>query len=89
MSGVFFSSHTNSTKFTECCETAICDDQSACPGCGREVPYTPGERHSMAMQKLYGWKEYLAMCVRNERLAWEDRRRERASGARSPEDSDG
>lgn len=24
---------TNSTHFTECCETAICDDQRRCPGC--------------------------------------------------------
>lgn len=28
---------TNSTFFTNCCETAICDDQAACPRCGRPV----------------------------------------------------
>lgn len=28
---------TNSTMFTECCETAICDDERLCPKCGREV----------------------------------------------------
>jgi len=28
---------TNSTMFTECCETAICDDQRCCPHCNREI----------------------------------------------------
>ena len=28
---------TNSTMFTECCYTAICDDQQNCPMCGRAV----------------------------------------------------
>lgn len=28
---------TNSTMFTECCETAICNDQRNCPACDREV----------------------------------------------------
>ena len=28
---------TNSTLFTECCEVAICDDQSRCPKCKRDV----------------------------------------------------
>lgn len=28
---------TNSTMFTSCCDTAICDDESNCPGCGKEV----------------------------------------------------
>lgn len=28
---------TNSTMFTECCETAICDDQSKCPSCKRDI----------------------------------------------------
>ncbi len=28
---------TNSTLFTECCDTAICDDQRKCPICGRLV----------------------------------------------------
>jgi len=28
---------TNSTMFTQCCEVAICDDQTGCPSCGREV----------------------------------------------------
>ena len=30
-------SGTNSTMFTECCETAICNDQRKCPSCGRNV----------------------------------------------------
>jgi len=28
---------TNSTMFTQCCNTAICDNQKCCPQCGREV----------------------------------------------------
>lgn len=28
---------TNSTMFTACCGTAICDDQLNCPRCGRIV----------------------------------------------------
>ena len=32
-----FPSGTNSTMFTECCETAICDDERCCPSCGLEV----------------------------------------------------
>ena len=30
-------SGTNSTMFTACCETAICDDEKLCPKCKREV----------------------------------------------------
>lgn len=30
-------SGTNSTMFTECCSTAICDYERQCPGCGRNV----------------------------------------------------
>jgi len=32
-----YPSGTNSTFFTLCCNTAICDDQANCPGCGRKV----------------------------------------------------
>ena len=28
---------TNSTMFTECCDTAICESESCCPVCGRKV----------------------------------------------------
>ncbi len=28
---------TNSTMFTYCCQTAICDDEKKCPSCNREV----------------------------------------------------
>lgn len=35
--GVFLCSPTNSTKFTECCETAICDNETKCPRCKRDV----------------------------------------------------
>jgi hypothetical protein len=28
---------TNSTMFTQCCGTAICNDEPCCPSCGRKV----------------------------------------------------
>ena len=28
---------TNSTMFTECCDTAICDDERCCPKCRRKI----------------------------------------------------
>lgn len=28
---------TNSTHFTSCCDTAICDSEALCPGCKNEV----------------------------------------------------
>ena len=37
----------NSTMFTECCETAICDDEPKCPACGGNIigyNSTPAER---------------------------------------------
>lgn len=54
MSGVHFSSHTNSTHFTNCCNTAICEYETHCPNCNEEVPYSQRERHEMAMLRLYG-----------------------------------
>ena len=32
-----YPSGTNSTMFTQCCETAICNDQPNCPVCKRKV----------------------------------------------------
>jgi hypothetical protein len=37
MSGVYYSSPTNSTFFTTCCGTAICDNQQKCPRCKSDV----------------------------------------------------
>lgn len=38
-SGIVFLSPrgTNSTMFTQCCGTAICEDEKLCPSCGRKV----------------------------------------------------
>ena len=53
--GVHFSSHTNSTYFTDCCNVAVCSHQDSCPSCGRTVvPKTDMERHVMCMRKMYG-----------------------------------
>lgn len=35
--GVYHCSPTNSTAFTECCRTAICDRQARCPACGKLI----------------------------------------------------
>ena len=35
--GVRHSGQNNSTAFTECCGTAICDHQARCPRCGKLV----------------------------------------------------
>ena len=43
MPSVFHCSPYNSTKFTTCCETAICDDQQKCPRCQKDVyPFYEG-----------------------------------------------
>ncbi len=43
MSGVFLSSATNSTMFTQCCSVAICNDESKCPSCREDVyPFYDG-----------------------------------------------
>jgi hypothetical protein len=62
MPGVRFSSATNSTLFTTCCSTAICDDQSRCPACKAEVvPRSPRGRWEMAMQAWFGIKKLRVM----------------------------
>lgn len=43
MASVYYSSRTNSTFFTTCCNLAICDDQQKCPGCKADVyPFYDG-----------------------------------------------
>jgi len=61
MSRVFYCCCTNSTKFTTCCEAAICDDQTHCPICDEEVPYSPNERHIQGMESCYGVQGYAKM----------------------------
>jgi hypothetical protein len=48
-----YPSGTNSTMFTECCETAITDSESNCPRCGRKVigwDASRSERHRIRWQ---------------------------------------
>lgn len=72
MSRVRYCSQTNSTLFTTCCGTAISDDETKCPHCKKEVPYTPRERHDMAMKALYGvsnvrkWRAELENKIKKE-----------------------
>lgn len=75
MAGVFYCSQTNSTTFTECCQVAVCDDQSDCPACGEPVwPQSALGRHDAAMKKMYGHKQVAEM-----RAKW--RRADAADGA--------
>lgn len=42
---------TNSTFFTNCCDTAICDDEARCPRCSRILighDLSPGHERRMA-----------------------------------------
>jgi hypothetical protein len=53
--GVHYCSQTNSTHFTDCCKTAVLDNQAKCPRCGRlVVPESRRGRHNMAMDRMYG-----------------------------------
>ena len=55
MPEVYFSSSTNSTFFTTCCQVAICDDQANCPVCKREIsPRSHKGRWDMAMANQLG-----------------------------------
>ena len=54
ISRVFYCGNTNSTLFTTCCKVAILDDELCCSRCKKPVPYTPRQRHDMAMRDLYG-----------------------------------
>ena len=51
---------TNSTMFTECCDTAICEDDACCPSCGRKVigyDCVPAERRRIRWaDATSGWK---------------------------------
>jgi hypothetical protein len=62
--GVHFSGPTNSTLFTDCCGTAVTDNEQRCPSCGAEVPYSPRARWDMAMRGLYGpdYKKRRGQC---------------------------
>lgn len=48
---------TNSTFFTECCTTVICDDEARCPSCNRLVighdAESNHERHKVRWQLAY------------------------------------
>jgi hypothetical protein len=45
---------TNSTMFTECCDTAICDDERCCPNCKKEI--IGHDAHSNHERGIIRWK---------------------------------
>ena len=58
MPTVEFSGPNNSTFFTTCCGTAICDDESRCRTCKKEIiPRSHRGRWEVAMRTLYGIKK--------------------------------
>ncbi len=74
VTGVRYSSPTNSTLFTNCCGVAVCDDQNRCPVCDAEVyPENPRSRHRVALRQQI----YAEHMKRVDRLCREDRARER------------
>ena len=52
-----YPSGTNSTFFTECCGSAICDDQQRCPVCGMLIigwdARLGGERNAVRWRHAY------------------------------------
>jgi len=75
MTGVRYSSPTNSTLFTDCCSVAVCDDETCCPVCGSEVyPKDPRSRHREALRQQMGAGAYAEHRKRMDQLIREDRR---------------
>jgi hypothetical protein len=58
MNRVFLCSPTNSQMFTECCKSAICENQSHCPSCHEEVypghAATPHQTSRARWEMAYG-----------------------------------
>lgn len=69
MKRVFLCSPTNSQMFTECCSTAICDNEAWCPKCREEV--YPGEGKSDHQRHMARWE--MAYGPTRARLAREKR----------------
>ena len=70
MSGVFHCSPTNSTKFTTCCEVAICADQQRCPRCGDEVyPFYRGMPDSERTEAAGGYYNHNTRTARDRAAA--------------------
>ena len=69
MPGVHFCSDTNSTFFTDCCGSAICDGESQCPRCHKEVlPLSHRGRWEMAMQAFYGTERLTKMRAKYSKI---------------------
>jgi hypothetical protein len=51
--GVRHSDPNNSTAFTECCGTAICDYQQRCPSCGKlAIGYDADSPHATGLVRF-------------------------------------
>ncbi len=71
MSGVFYCSPTNSTFFTTCCETAICDDQQRCPRCKSDVyPFHEGMTEAERAQAADGYYNHNTRMARSNYARW-------------------
>jgi hypothetical protein len=68
MSGVFYDNPNNSTFFTTCCRTAICDDQQKCPSCRRDVyPFYEGMTDKERKQAAGGYYNHNTRMARMRR----------------------
>ena len=66
MPSVFHCSPYNSTKFTTCCETAICDDQQKCPRCQKDVyPFYEGMDRRDRDQAAGGYRNHNTRMARD------------------------
>lgn len=68
MIGVFYSSATNSTLFTSCCEVAICDDQQECPRCQQDVyPFSADMTDKERQEAASGYYNHNTRLARHRR----------------------
>jgi hypothetical protein len=59
MSGVHYSSPTNSTLFSDCCKVAVMDREKKCPVCKALIyPENPESRHDFALRFQLGERRY-------------------------------
>ena len=76
MAGVRYSSPTNSTLFSTCCNCAVCDVETACPVCGEEIsPSDARSRHTGALREQMGPARYAEHRAYVEQQMANDRKR--------------
>lgn len=68
MPSVRYSGPTNSTFFTTCCHTAICDNQQKCPCCKKDVyPFYEGMSDKERDEAAGGYYNHNTRMARSRR----------------------